>query len=109
LPRGRRQLRQHQGPDKRRLESEGAGAGLRVAPRTTYLGKLRNPNPAMPDYAALPLSRTEYEKKNNPHFGHESAHGDDHGKKDHGHSHETEKKDGHSSFFKGNNLFGGLS
>ena len=39
---------------------------LNIRPRTTYSGKLRNPNPKMPGYNRLPYSRIEYERKNVP-------------------------------------------
>ena len=39
---------------------------LNVRPRTSYLARIRNPNPKMPDYTNMPLSRIEYEKR----FGH---------------------------------------
>src|SRR6201999_4229226 len=37
---------------------------LNIRPRTSYSAKLRNPNPAMPDYQSLPLSRIEFNRKN---------------------------------------------
>jgi molybdopterin-containing oxidoreductase family iron-sulfur binding subunit len=73
---------------------------LNVRPRTTYSGKLRNPNPKMPDYHALPLSRVEYDKKNVPQ-SHGNAHGtahDAHGTAAPAHGSEkakAEKKGGH--------------
>ena len=91
-------------------EQEYAVLGYLIArPRTTYAGKLRNPNPRMPAYRDLPLSRIEYKRKNEP-AGHGSAHGD------HGHSapahgekaHSEKKKDGHTVLEAAKRL-GGLS
>ncbi|MEI8290441.1 MAG: TAT-variant-translocated molybdopterin oxidoreductase [Verrucomicrobiota bacterium] len=42
---------------------------LLTMPRTTYLARIRNPNPAMPDYQA-PFSTEEYESQNHMPKGH---------------------------------------
>jgi molybdopterin-containing oxidoreductase family iron-sulfur binding subunit len=58
---------------------------LLTKPRLTYLARVRNPNPKMPDYYEAPMSLQEYEAKNHlddafaPHGGgHGAEHGSEH-------------------------------
>ncbi len=90
---------------------------LNTRPRTTYGGKLRNPNKAMPDYAALPASRIEYNNKNHPAHEEHGHEGHDHGAPATGgagkhdtpeHKHGTPEKKGHSLLQKITTI-GGLS
>jgi molybdopterin-containing oxidoreductase family iron-sulfur binding subunit len=51
---------------------------LLTKPRLTYLAKVRNPNPLMPDYRAVPMSFEEYEHKAGDPFAEESKGGEAH-------------------------------
>jgi MoCo/4Fe-4S cofactor protein with predicted Tat translocation signal len=76
---------------------------LNTRPRTTYLGRLRNPNPKMPDYGKLPLSRIEHARKNEPDGGKESE------SKSESSGHEEKKADSGHAALEAVKRFGGLS
>ncbi|HMJ91394.1 MAG TPA: 4Fe-4S dicluster domain-containing protein, partial [Candidatus Acidoferrum sp.] len=48
---------------------------LNTKPRLTYLARVRNPNPAMPDYYDMPLTAKAYFDKAGHHEAHDSAAG----------------------------------
>ena len=70
LPGGGDCVREPEGREQPRFPAQGAAAELQLLdflgtkPRTTYLARVRNPNPRMPDYRVLPATWEEYEKRN---------------------------------------------
>lgn len=74
---------------------------LNARPRTTYLARLRNPNPKMPDAYKKPYAYAQYKER----YGNKAAHGEEAGVKhgshaapaadDHGHDHSSHSTEGH--------------
>ena len=64
---------------------------LNTKPRLTYLARIRNPNPAMPDYYDMPLTSKVYFEK----AGHHEGHGGGAGRAEGGAAHSAEKGGAH--------------
>ncbi|MDW8381147.1 MAG: TAT-variant-translocated molybdopterin oxidoreductase [Verrucomicrobiota bacterium] len=68
---------------KRQLRDYTVLEFLHIKPRTTYLARIRNPNPAMPDYHEIPLTLAEYTARSGDPFasvhGASESHGHDSG------------------------------